>query len=191
MAMASGNGRLNGSEALIPLRQALDRAMALDARSAAAHALRGHAYTWFEWDWDAADREFRTALALAPRDPVVLLRASFHQVAVGHTDSALALIGIARQLEPTNLRALTASGSANFFGRRYAECVSWSQRSLELEPSYPPGLQFQALCLSALGRHVEAIKGRERPSVSHQNHSCCRHWPLCSRAPIASRPHET
>ncbi len=159
MAMASGNGRLNGREAMGPLRQALDRATSLDSRSAAAHALRGHAYTWFDWDWDAADREFRQALALAPRDPVVLLRASFHQVAEGHTDSALALISIVRQMEPTNLRAITASGSSTFFGRRYAECLSWSQRSLELDPTYPPGQQFQALCLSALGRHGEAIKG--------------------------------
>ena len=159
MAMASGNGRLNGREALVPIRQALDRVMVLDSRSAAVHALRGLAYTWFEWDWDAADREFRQALALAPRDPGVRMRASFHQVAEGHTDSALALIGMVRQLEPTNLRAVTASASTAFFGRRYAECLSWAQRSLELEPNYPPGLQFQALCLSALGRHSEAVRG--------------------------------
>jgi len=158
VAMASGNGKLNGREALSPLRNALDHVMALDPHSAVGHALRGHAYTWFEWDSDAASREFQQALTLAPRDPTVRLRASFHQVAEGHTDSALALLSAVRQLEPTNLRAITASGSSTFFGRRYNECLSWSERSLELEPSYQPGLQYKALCLSALGRHVEAIR---------------------------------
>ena len=158
MAMASGNGRLTGRAALVPLRRALDTIMVLDPRSGLAHALRGHAYTWFEWDWDAAAREFRRALALAPRDPIVLLRANFQQVVEGHTDSSLALIAVARQLEPTNLRAITGSASANFFGRRYAECLRWSRRGLELSAS-PPGSQFEALCLSALGRHAEAITG--------------------------------
>ncbi len=165
MAMASGNGRLTGREALVPLRRALDTIMVLDPRSAIAHALRGHAYTWFEWDGDAAAREFARALALAPRDPTVLMRANFQQVAEGHTDSSLALIAVARQLEPTNLRPVTASASASFFGRRYTDCLRWARQGLELEPGYPPGLQFEALCLSALGRHAEAIM-RARQAVT-------------------------
>ena len=68
VALASGMGSVTGREALGPLRQALDTILALDPGSGRAHAIRGIAYTWFEWDWDAADREFRQAFALEPNE---------------------------------------------------------------------------------------------------------------------------
>ena len=61
-----------------------------------AHAIRGMVYTWFELDWDAADREFRQALALEPAVATSYQRAAFLQAARGHTDSALALSATAQ-----------------------------------------------------------------------------------------------
>ncbi len=156
MVMASGYGLMTGRDALPPLRAALDTILVLEPRSGLAHALRGHSYTWFEWDYEAAGRAFKQALALAPRDPTVLLRASFLQVAEGRTDSALALLTIVRQLDPTNVRPVNGSAVANFHGRRYEECLTWVQRGIVLNQS-SPAVQYQALCLSALGRRAEAV----------------------------------
>src|SRR4029077_12922050 len=91
LALASGMGSITGREALGPIRQALDTVLVLDPGSGRAHAIRGMVYTWFEWDWDAADREFRQALALEPAVATSYQRAAFLQAARGHTDSALAL----------------------------------------------------------------------------------------------------
>ena len=162
MAMASGNGLMTGRDALLPLRAALDTILVLEPRSGVAHGLRGHSYTWFEWDFEAAGRELKQALALAPREPTVFVRASFLQVAEGRTDSALALLTVARQLDPTNIRPVNATAVANFYGRRYEECLTWVQRALVLAPDFPPAVQYQALCLSALGRRAEAVRVSRR-----------------------------
>lgn len=162
MAMASGNGMMTGRDALVPLRAALDTIAVLDPRSGIAHALRGHAYTWFEWDFDAAAREFKQAFSLAPREPTVYVRANFLLTLQGNTDSALALLTTARQLEPTNIRPVNASAVSNFYGRRYAECLRWSRRAQELDSRLMPSMQYEALCLSALGRHAEALEVTRR-----------------------------
>ncbi len=157
LSLSSGNGSMTTREALGPLRQAVDTILALDPRSGRAHAIRGMTYTFLELDWAAADREFRTSFALDPRNSTAYNRAAFHQIVQGHTDSALALVRVAQHLEPTSLRAVTAEGLAEFYGRRYAEALSSSERALELDPYFPPGLQLRALALSRLGRHSEAI----------------------------------
>jgi tetratricopeptide (TPR) repeat protein len=53
-------------------RDAATAALALDPNSALAHAVLGSIHTWHDWDWAASERELRTAVALAPNDPVVL-----------------------------------------------------------------------------------------------------------------------
>ena len=164
LALASGNGSLTGRETLGPLRQALDTILALDPRSGRAHAIRGLAYTWFELDWDAAEREFRLALTLEPNDALTYIRAGFLQAARGRTDSALALIAKAQRMEPTQIRAYP--GQFAYYGRRYEQSLATSRRGLELDPYFFGALQYEALSLSALGRHGEAIASMRRASVS-------------------------
>jgi serine/threonine-protein kinase len=164
IALASGNGSLTGREALGPLRQALDTALALDPRSGTAHAIRGLAYTWFEWDWNAADRDFRQALALEPSEALHYTRASFLQGALGRTDSALALIATAQRLEPTNIRSYPAQWAYN--GRHYEQSLATARRALQLDPYFFGALQYEALSLSMLGRHTEAIASARRASTN-------------------------
>jgi len=157
LSLSSGNGSMTAREALGPLRQAVDTILALDPGSGQAHEIRGMTYTFLELDWAAADREFRMSFALDPRNSRAYARATFLQIVQGHTDSALALVRVAQHLEPTSVRAVTAEGLADLYGRRYAEALASSKRALELDPYFPPGLQLQALALSRLGRHREAI----------------------------------
>jgi tetratricopeptide (TPR) repeat protein len=164
VALSSGMGSVTGRETLGPLRQAVDTILALDPRSGTAHAIRGIAYTWFEWDWDAAEREFRQALALEPREASNYTRAAFLQGARGHTDSALALIAVAQRMEPTNIRAYPSQWA--YYGRRYEQSLATSRRALQLDPYFFGALQYEALALSGLGRHAEAVAAARRFSAN-------------------------
>ncbi|HEX5634336.1 MAG TPA: serine/threonine-protein kinase, partial [Gemmatimonadales bacterium] len=76
-ALISGMGRMPPSEGLTAIRQAVDTALVLDPSLGPAYSVRGQLATWFEWDWASADRAHARALALAPRDALVLQRAAF------------------------------------------------------------------------------------------------------------------
>ena len=164
VALASGMGSITGREALGPVRQALDTILALDPGSGRAHAIRGITYTWFEWDWDAADREFRQAFTLEPNAAVNYQRAAFFQAARGRTDSALALAATAQRLEPTNIRMYAAQFA--YYARRYEQSLATARRALQLDPYFFAALQYQALSLSALGRHSEAIAAARRATTN-------------------------
>jgi tetratricopeptide (TPR) repeat protein len=49
-------------------RQVTEQALKLDPDFAFAHAQRGDIHRAYDWDWAAADRELKLALALAPND---------------------------------------------------------------------------------------------------------------------------
>ncbi|HEX5818131.1 MAG TPA: protein kinase [Gemmatimonadales bacterium] len=157
MANMSGIGRLAPREGIRAIREAVDTALALDRSLGTAYSLRGQLATWFEWDWTSAERDVARALALAPRDAIVLQRAGFHLSVRGNHDSALALSARARQLEPDN--ALMWAGAANFhfYARQPDSSLAMSDRVLALDPRFVPGLQLRAQALSFQGRHDEAI----------------------------------
>ena len=157
MANMSGIGRLAPREVIPAIREAVDTALALDRSLGLAYSLRGQLATWFEWDWTSAERDVARALALAPRDAIVLQRAAFYSSVRGDHDSALALSARARQLEPDN--ALMWAGAANFhfFARHLDSSLAMSDRVLALDSRFVPGLQLRAQALSLQGRHDEAI----------------------------------
>jgi serine/threonine-protein kinase len=162
MAQASGMGRIATVQTIADIRRATDSASALDPRMAMPHALRGLLYTWFDWDWAAAAREMDRALALGSRDALVLQRAAFLFSVRGDHDSALALNARARELEPESALAWAGAANLNFFARRFEAAIAAADRSLALDPRFPPALELRARALSRLGRSLEAITSARR-----------------------------
>jgi tetratricopeptide (TPR) repeat protein len=154
--MSTDNGAMSGRTVLPLLRQTIDSIVALDPGSRQAHSGRGLAYAYFEWDWDAAAREFQAEFTGGgPYLANEYVRASFFQSVRGNVDSALALNDIARRQEPTNVRPFGAL--AAYCGRRYADALARSERALLLDPYFPPALQYQVLALTALHRDSAAV----------------------------------
>jgi TolB-like protein/predicted Zn-dependent protease len=91
-------------------REAAERALRIDSRSAPAHAVLGLVHAVEEFDWNAADAEFSQALAANPRDPVTLNYAARVAHARGKRDEALRRIGASLALDPLNPYALQTLG---------------------------------------------------------------------------------
>lgn len=53
-----------------------------------------------------------------------------------------------------------------YYGRRYQQSLATARRALELDPYFFGALQYEALSLSALGRHAEAIASARRASAN-------------------------
>ncbi len=67
-------------------------ALDLSPDIAEAHALLEHLNVMLDWDWSAAQRERKLALAIDPTDPITLQLAAVHENALGRWDEAEKLI---------------------------------------------------------------------------------------------------
>ncbi len=88
-------------KAAYPLaKAAVARALELDDDLAEAHAVLGWTAFHFDWDWQAAEREFDRALELNPGSVDALTGSSYYLAAMGQFEDAVAASERARRLDP-------------------------------------------------------------------------------------------
>ena len=122
------------------------RAIALDPRSAEAHASLGEILVNGRWDWAGAEREFKMAIALDPD------YATAHQwygellSGLGRSGAALSETERAVRQDPLAPVMANSYGMALYEAGRYGDAVAQFKRALALQPDYgaPPGNLMRA-----------------------------------------------
>jgi len=97
-------GELPASEVAVKAKTAASKAVELDEGLAEGHAALGSALFFFDWDWQAAEAQFRRAIELDPKAGDSHQTYAFLLSCIGRHDEAIAEIRLARELEPLNLR---------------------------------------------------------------------------------------
>jgi TolB-like protein/Tfp pilus assembly protein PilF len=143
-------------------RDAATAALALDPNSALAHAVLGSIHTWHDWDWAASERELRTAVALAPNDPVVLFFSAEGRLAVGHWDDATRLYSESRSLDPLLASVYQESGWTLLRMGRLLDAESAFRRGLEISPTYVGLHHDLGTCLLLEGKLDAALSEMQR-----------------------------
>jgi TolB-like protein/DNA-binding winged helix-turn-helix (wHTH) protein/Flp pilus assembly protein TadD len=124
-------------EELIPkARSAALRALELDDRLAEAHTSLALVDENYDWDWGAAEKEFRRAIQLNPN------YATAHQWYAellsfqGRFEKALAESERARQLDPLSLIIATDHGTILYFARQYDRSIEQFRAVIERDPTF-------------------------------------------------------
>ena len=122
---------------LIPkARSAALRALELDDRLAEAHTSLALIDEDYDWDWGAAEKEFRRAIQLNPN------YATAHQWYAellsfeGRFDQALAESERARQLDPLSLIIACDQGTILYYARQYDRAIKRFRAVLEKDPNF-------------------------------------------------------
>jgi adenylate cyclase len=157
------NGYLSGEEGYPKAKQAIARALELDESLAEAHASLGLIKSDADWDWIAAEQEYRKAVELNPGYATahqwlsILLGATLGRVQEGLAEAKRAL-----ELDPLSPSINLNIGSAYLVSGDLDLAEKQIRRALELEPSYADG--FVALMLLAVERrsYPEAINILEK-----------------------------
>jgi eukaryotic-like serine/threonine-protein kinase len=150
---------------VIPLaRAAVDEALRIEPSLPEAHALRGcWASGYDDYDWHAAERHWRVAMAREPVASHIRLWYGNHYLApIGRFQEALDAIAKGVAADPINLlyRHILASGLRN--AGRIEEAGDELRRILELDENFPLAVGTLGAVCAQQGRFGEALTLSEK-----------------------------
>jgi len=111
------------------------RALAIDETLAEAHTSLGWVLFIYEWDWDAAAREFQRALELNPRYATARQWHSWLLMAQGRLEEAVAEGRLALELDSASVSIRRSLGWLLYYARQYDAAGEQLQRAVELNPT--------------------------------------------------------
>lgn len=150
------------SEAAPRARSAALEALRLDSGLAQAHTWLGVVHFLYDWDWAAAETEFRRAIQL---DPGYGFAETWYAVLLnplGRHEESLRRILHAEAVEPLSLQVRLCVGRCYYFARRYEQAHRALTAILKDEPGHPLTTSWLGRTLCAMGRHAEALEILER-----------------------------
>ena len=158
-------GYLPRAQGLPAMRAAAGRALELDETLGEAHVAQGMLQFYFEWDWPAAEREFKRAIALNPNDQHAHHMYANYLVAMGRFDEAIAQRRRALELDPLSIRTGILLGRDYFVAGQYDRAIEQYARMTEMDSTSPLALGVGQEGSFGLG-DVYQRQGRDADAVS-------------------------
>jgi tetratricopeptide (TPR) repeat protein len=125
------------TEMMANARNAAVKAIQIDDTVATAHTTLGFIHAHFEFDWPAAEREFRRGIELNPNDANAHLFYSNSLLSpLGRHDEAIAEMKIAIRLDPLSAPVDSFMGRTYLWARRYSDALAHLQQSVKRFPNF-------------------------------------------------------
>ena len=118
-------------------RAAAEKALALDSSLAEAHALLGDVYV-NEWEWAAAEKEYKRALEMDPNSAPTHRMYWLYLTNHGRLDDSLREIQTVVRLDPLNLKANDNLGQQYVMMSRYDQALEQLKKVVEMDPGFAP-----------------------------------------------------
>ena len=147
-------GLMPAAEAFEKSRVAAQLALKLDPQQQEAHAVLSAIHITYDWDWPAAEREFKLAVAGAPPDMQVDLLLS---LTMGRWDDALKVINLELAGDPMDPDGYFFLGLVQRCRGRLPEAEAAMNRTIELSPTYTFAHYTLATVRLARGQPEEAL----------------------------------
>jgi TolB-like protein/DNA-binding winged helix-turn-helix (wHTH) protein len=129
-------GILSPQEAFARSSAAAAKALALDEQLAEAHTSRAFALDLYAWEWEAAESEYRRALALNPGYATAHQWYAWHLMVMGRTPEGIAELRTAESLDPLSPILTADLADALCIAHLYDDSLRQSRTALELHPNF-------------------------------------------------------
>ena len=156
------HGVISSREAIPAWKAATSRALELDRNLVAAHTMQASLHLFYEWDWAAAEREFRQAIELNPNSPDARQLYAFFLASRRRFEEAFSEIKKALELDPLSLIINLNSGWINWLANRLDDAMAQVRKMIELEPKFFGAYWQMGAVYWAQGRVEEAIEAYEK-----------------------------
>jgi serine/threonine-protein kinase len=139
-------------------KAAAERALALDENLGEAHSALGLVHFIYDWDWPAAEREFKRAIELKPSAPeTYYYYAIYIRWIHGRDDDAIATARRAITLDPYGAQTSATLGHLLFETGHLREAVTLLEDVIEREPTSWFAYRTLGLIYQAISKYSEAI----------------------------------
>ena len=146
------------TEVMPQARDAAMRAIALEPDLAEAHTSLADVHLHFDWQWEAAGREYRRAIACNPGYALGYQWYANLLAATGQHDAAYAAVMRALEIDPVSLSFQVWAGVTSHLAKRYDDAIRHYQKALELDPDFIVAHMYLAQALEQKGRYPEALR---------------------------------
>jgi eukaryotic-like serine/threonine-protein kinase len=149
-------------------RAAAEKALSIDDSLAEGHALLADSHT-SQWEWNAAEREFRRALDLDPNSAATHKLYWLYLSNLGRNEEALGEIKNALRLDPLNLKYNDNLGQQYVNLRQYDLALEQFKKVVEMDPSFATVHSDMASAYFELGKYdlwLQELK--EGANLAHQ-----------------------
>jgi eukaryotic-like serine/threonine-protein kinase len=150
------------SEAGPKTREAAEKALAIDGSDARAHLTLALVTHWYQWNWPAAESEFKRTIALSPNNTEGHTYYSWFLAPMRRTDEAVAEARRAEQADPLSPFASFSLGSVLVFARQWDQAIEQLHRAIELDPTYWFSHNFLGRAYDQKRKYPEAIAEFQR-----------------------------
>jgi TolB-like protein/Tfp pilus assembly protein PilF len=157
-----GNDVVSPREGMPRAKAAAQRALELDDGLAEAHASLAMVMWAYDWNWPAAQQEYKLALTLNPNYAIAHHFYGIGLASQGHFEESITEEKRALELDP--LSQITNANLARmlYTARRYDEAITILRKIVELEPNFYPGQVTLGMVSVAAGREEEALSELHR-----------------------------
>jgi tetratricopeptide (TPR) repeat protein len=143
-------------------KAAAEKAVRLDGSLLEARVSLAMVRFFFDWDWPAADREFKRAIEMDPNTARTRYLYATHLASMGRFEEAFAETKRARELDPFNSQINRYEGEILYRARRYDEAIAYLRKTLETYPNFDVAYWDIGMAYSQKGMRQEAISALEK-----------------------------
>jgi serine/threonine-protein kinase len=147
----------------VPVTEGLERAkvyarkaLELDDTLSEAHASLAWCLFIYDWEWDAAAREFRRAIEHNPRYAMAHQWYAMLVASQGKVDEALVEAHTAQELDPASVSVRRTLGWAYFYARRYERAADHLAQAVAMNPTAEESYRVLGLTLVMQENYSEA-----------------------------------
>jgi len=154
-------GFVTAAEGFERARRTAMAALKVDPKDVPAHAVLARIHVVYDWDWLAADREYKQVAVLAPGSDFALDR-SYLSLALGQWDDSLTDIKAIVNMDPLSPGAHLAMSWIQARRGDLSAAEAAARRTLDISPTYTFAHYYLGLVLIARGDRNGALAEMER-----------------------------
>ena len=140
-------------------------ALELDPDLPEGHSALGMILSFYEWDWEGAERALRRSIELNPASAVARTWYGACLLAVGSLDEARTQFQQALAIDPLAILSNGGLATAYYYLREYERAIGQLEKTLDLDPAHAQMHLYLGRSYLGARRLDEAVKVLERGTV--------------------------
>jgi len=156
-ALLSDYGLLAPKEGYPKAKEEALKALQADDNLAEAHTSLAFILFIYDWNFSAAEKEYKRAIELNPNYSVARLWYSTYLSGMGRHDEALAILRQAQEADPFSLIVNRNVGRAYYFSRQYDQAIEQLNKTLEMDRNFIRTYTYLGSALEQKGMTDQAI----------------------------------